>query len=69
MSQSHRIKGRAADKAFQAQCFLWERGVLIVADFGPFQTFKKHNMSPLKLLWWRLYAGRLTVEGIPQRTG
>ena len=39
------------------------------ADFGPFETFGKHDMSPLKLLWWWLCTGRLTVEGIPQRTG
>ena len=25
MSQSNKIEGRAADEAFQEQCFLWER--------------------------------------------
>ena len=33
MSQSHRIKGGASDEAFQEQCFLWERGASVGADF------------------------------------
>ena len=37
MSQSHRIKGGAPDEAFQEQCFLWERGASVRADFDLFR--------------------------------
>lgn len=33
MSKSHRIKGGTTDEAFQKQCFLWERGATVGADF------------------------------------
>ena len=33
MSQSHIIKGRTTEEAFQEQCFLWERGASVGADF------------------------------------
>lgn len=57
MSWSHRIKGRATDKAFQEQCSLWERGAS-AGFFLTFETFyqntqkerkttKKQNESPL----------------------
>ena len=29
MSQSHGIKGRSTNEAFQEQCFLWERGASV----------------------------------------
>ena len=36
MSQNQRIKGGTADKAFQVQCFVWERGASVGADFELF---------------------------------
>ena len=36
MSQSHGIQGGTADKAFQGQCFLWERGASVGRDFDLF---------------------------------
>ena len=36
MSQSHGIKSGTADDAFQEQCFLWEGGAPVGADFGLF---------------------------------
>ena len=34
MSQSHKIKGKNTDKAFQEQGFLWERVASVGADFN-----------------------------------
>ena len=34
MSQIHRIKGETTDEAFQ--CFMWERGASVDANFGLF---------------------------------
>ena len=39
MSQSHRIKGWTTDEAFEEQCFLWERGASVGADFYFFNSF------------------------------
>ena len=36
MSQSHNIKGGTTDEAFEEQCFLWERGAAVGADFHLF---------------------------------
>ena len=36
MSQSHRVRGETTDEAFQEQCFLWERGASVGAEFGLF---------------------------------
>ena len=33
MSQTHSIEGGATDEAFQEQCFQWERGAPVSADF------------------------------------
>ena len=41
MSQSHGIKGRTTDGAFQQQCFLWERGASVVEDFEIFYMHVK----------------------------
>ena len=40
MSQSHRIKGGTSDEAFQEQCFPWDTGASVGADFGLF-NFKE----------------------------
>ena len=37
MSQSHGIKGRTTDEAFQEQCFLWERGAPVSLVIGLFK--------------------------------
>ena len=36
MSQSHRFKGETADEVFQVQCFWWERGASVGAEFDLF---------------------------------
>ena len=36
MSKNDRIKGGTTDKAFQGQCFLWERGAPFSRDFRLF---------------------------------
>ena len=36
MSGSHRIRGRTTDEVFPDQCFLWERGASVGADFRLF---------------------------------
>ena len=36
MLQSHRIKGRDTDEAFQEQCFLWKREASVGVDFDLF---------------------------------
>ena len=41
MSQSPRIQGGATDEAFKEQCFLWERGPSVDADFDLF-NFQDH---------------------------
>ena len=43
VSGSHRIKGETTDEAFkvlQEQCFLWERGASVGADFDLFNLTK-----------------------------
>ena len=41
MSQSHRIKGGTTDEVFKEQCFLWERGASVGADFLSFKISRK----------------------------
>lgn len=33
VSQNYRMKGEATDGAFQEQCFVWEKGASVRADF------------------------------------
>ena len=46
MSPSHRIKGETTDEAFQEQCFLWERGASVAADFKLLRLFTVHDKDP-----------------------
>ena len=34
MKKSHQIKGETTGEVFQEQCFPWERGAPVGADFG-----------------------------------
>ena len=52
MSQSHQINGGTTDEEFQAQCFLWENGASVAADFNLFNfQHLSHAQEPISKHW------------------
>ena len=48
MSKYNRVQGETTDEAFQEQCFLWERGAYVGADFDLFMLQYSHTQEPKK---------------------